>query len=554
MSERRKIENRRDFSDDIKEYIKYKSDCRCSHCGKTLKTDFTVEHVIPLNKGGSNDLSNLVALCQDCNFKKEDFIYYPTEYYKYLKKEFLNELEINQSIFYDEFDWLSPNQVMPEDTKEISVLINPKGLKDRKGKHILVKSNVLLKKCYYKDLDAIYEFLLKHMRCDVLTDEEYKAHIKGRISKYFDKGVIYCITSKLGEVKCVIPIVFKHLDELDSEAPRGGIIPVIDDVFLSDDTCNLADALCVAFDFILTSMTKCFEKPIYFGFYANSHQNVAIDVAGHYILGAMDYGYRVTEVNVVDKMLSEMRGASRKAGRISYIIGKWSKTNGVDREILLDVKPTSTENGVKTLKTYDLYKDCELEPFRFECKDFSMFVSKEFGFNARGRQRNSKVTRKGLGLELVDLPIASVIIPPKSNLCGTVPLHIKKQIDEGMQKPLRVSVDNVISKRDVATLVYLIAKGRSTVKCYRELRPTNEDIKVPQVTKFKSHKKVNVPIEELTFPKGTDYNMEFTSSVKCLAEIRTIGITSDGVICKKDVPYALYLKSQGVKKLSCYCN
>lgn len=148
------------------------------------------------------------------------------------------------------------------------------------------------------------------------------------------------------------------------------------------------------------------------------------------------------------------------------------------------------------------------------------------------------------------MPTASIVIPPKSDLCGTIPLHIKKQIDEGRQKPIRVSVDNVVSKRDVVTLVYLISKGKRTIKCYREFKPTNEVIKVPQVTKFKLHKKINVPIEELKFPKGTD----FTSSVKCLAEIRTIGINSDGVICKKDVPYALYLKSQGATKLSCYCS
>lgn len=553
MNERRKIENRRNFNTEVKDYIRYKSNCRCSHCGKDLKSNFTIEHVIPLNKGGSNDLSNLVALCQDCNTKKDDFIYYPTEYYKYLKDEFLHELELNQSMYYDEFDWLSPTQVMPEDTKELKVYINPKGLRDRKGDLILIQSTVLLKKCYYKDLDDVYNFLLKHMRCDVLTDEEYKTHIKGRISKYFDKGVIYCITSKIGEIKCVIPIVFKHLDELDSEAPRGGVIPVIDDLFICNDTCNLASALSMAVKFILGTMVKCFEKPVYFGMFANTHSNVAIELAGMEIIRSISYGYSVTEVNVMDKLLAEACDVNRKAGRISYIIGKWIESDESASQRHLDRAPTSEVKGQKTLKTYKLYDIESLEHFRSECIEFGNFVSKEFGYGYRGRKK-SKVTKKGLGLELIDLPTASIIIPPKSNLYGTIPLHIKKQIDEGRQKPLRVSVDNVISKRDVATLVYLIGKGKDTIKCYRELRPINEDIKVPKVTKFKPHKKVNVCIEELTFPKGTDYNMEFDSSVKCLAEIKTIGITTDGVICKKDVPYALYLKSQGVKKLSCYCN
>lgn len=54
MNERRKIENRKSFTEEVKDYIRYKSDGRCSHCGKVLKDDFTVEHVIPLNKGGSD--------------------------------------------------------------------------------------------------------------------------------------------------------------------------------------------------------------------------------------------------------------------------------------------------------------------------------------------------------------------------------------------------------------------------------------------------------------------------------------------------------------------
>lgn len=131
--------------------------------------------MIPLNRGGSNDISNIVALC----LEKDDFIYYPTDYYKYLKEEFLDELKVNQSMYYDEFDWLSPNQVLPEDVKEFKVAINPKGLRDSKGRPIITKSIILVKKAYYKDLDDIYKFMLKHLRCDVLIDEEYKKHIKG---------------------------------------------------------------------------------------------------------------------------------------------------------------------------------------------------------------------------------------------------------------------------------------------------------------------------------------------------------------------------------------
>lgn len=554
MNERRKIENRISFTEEVKDYIRYKSDGRCSHCGKVLKDDFTIEHVIPLNKGGSNDISNIVALCLDCNAEKDDFIYYPTDYYKYLKDEFLEELEVNQSMYYDEFDWLSPNQVLPEDVKEFKVAINPKGLKNSKGKPIIAKSTILVKKAYYKDLDDIYKFMLKHLRCDVLTDEEYKAHIKSRISRYFDEGVIYCITSKMGEIKCVIPIIFKSLNRLDSDAPSEGIIPVIDNLFVSSDNPNFSSALTDAIDFILSSMAFSFERPIYFGMNNDSHSNLAIEVTNTSTIGTMDCGYVVSEVDVMDKMLASNYKLSRNAGRISFIIGKWSEgEHGVHsmNEIDLYREPTSTVKSDSSLKEYKLYDIEDLDAFRADCIEFANFVSEEFGGSARGRD---KVTKKGIGFELIDLPTASIVIPPKADLYDTIPLHIKKQIDAGRQKPIRVSKENVVSNRDVATLVYLIGKGKRTIKCYRELRPSRDGTKIPQYTKFKLHKKVNVPIEELKFPKGTDFNMEFTNSVKCLADIKTIGINSDGVICQKDVPYALYLKSQGATKLSCYCS
>lgn len=43
-------------------------DGRCLACGKTAK--LTADHVIPLDKGGSNDISNIQGLCKICNSSK----------------------------------------------------------------------------------------------------------------------------------------------------------------------------------------------------------------------------------------------------------------------------------------------------------------------------------------------------------------------------------------------------------------------------------------------------------------------------------------------------
>ena len=40
----------------------------CAHCGVT--ENLTIDHIIPLAKGGTNDLDNLQPLCKSCNSSK----------------------------------------------------------------------------------------------------------------------------------------------------------------------------------------------------------------------------------------------------------------------------------------------------------------------------------------------------------------------------------------------------------------------------------------------------------------------------------------------------
>jgi len=48
---------------------KYANKCLC--CGSTNEP-LTVDHVIPLSEGGSNDISNIQPLCLSCNSRKQD--------------------------------------------------------------------------------------------------------------------------------------------------------------------------------------------------------------------------------------------------------------------------------------------------------------------------------------------------------------------------------------------------------------------------------------------------------------------------------------------------
>ncbi|MEV7961762.1 HNH endonuclease [Oerskovia paurometabola] len=49
---------------------------RCNKCGRTAEADgvkLVVDHVIPQRWGGGNEITNLQALCEDCNGGKKDY-------------------------------------------------------------------------------------------------------------------------------------------------------------------------------------------------------------------------------------------------------------------------------------------------------------------------------------------------------------------------------------------------------------------------------------------------------------------------------------------------
>lgn len=61
-----------------------KQNGRCSMCGDKISfLHFTVDHVIPVSKGGKNILDNMEAMCETCNRMKDDI----------LKQDFLKHIE-----------------------------------------------------------------------------------------------------------------------------------------------------------------------------------------------------------------------------------------------------------------------------------------------------------------------------------------------------------------------------------------------------------------------------------------------------------------------------
>lgn len=68
MSEKSK---RISFSKEVREYIFQRDNHQCQSCGQTTK--LSIDHIISLASGGSNDISNLQTLCSSCNSRKKHY-------------------------------------------------------------------------------------------------------------------------------------------------------------------------------------------------------------------------------------------------------------------------------------------------------------------------------------------------------------------------------------------------------------------------------------------------------------------------------------------------
>jgi 5-methylcytosine-specific restriction endonuclease McrA len=58
---------KRSVSETKKKYVASNQNWKCGSCAKQLNAWFEVDHRIRLDQGGSNDVTNLVALCRECH-------------------------------------------------------------------------------------------------------------------------------------------------------------------------------------------------------------------------------------------------------------------------------------------------------------------------------------------------------------------------------------------------------------------------------------------------------------------------------------------------------
>ena len=61
---------KRSVSETKKKFVASQQDWKCGDCNNQLSAWYEVDHIQRLEYGGSNEVSNLVALCRECHGKK----------------------------------------------------------------------------------------------------------------------------------------------------------------------------------------------------------------------------------------------------------------------------------------------------------------------------------------------------------------------------------------------------------------------------------------------------------------------------------------------------
>ena len=201
-----------------KKSISLKSNDVCSHCGKFaffghpehVDRLATIEHVIPISKGGSNHHINLVMLCEDCN-KEKDRKIMPISWYAYLKDEYKEELnkyitnylmvmetERTHLLSYDEY-------IFPLDQK---LFMGYQGHSKKQSFRV----NVKMKRANWDDFDLMTDYLIKYLKKNNSLDDEEAAAMN--IAFWLTFGSIYYV-EKNRDITCMVAITMKHVSSVE---------------------------------------------------------------------------------------------------------------------------------------------------------------------------------------------------------------------------------------------------------------------------------------------------------------------------------------------------
>lgn len=202
---RQKIMERDEFSWDEKKHIALKSKDKCCHCGKKvyLGHGATVDHFIPISKGGTNQDFNMIMLCETCNKAKGNKIMYPHTYIRFLNPEDKKKTENFFESYVRSYEYIERRNILACDEYQLDILppVDTKRLK-KKGKDIPT-IKYALKRVRMDDFFTIDEerrkvtdYFIEYLRRIERLDDEESA--RKNIEFWLHFGCIYYVENVTG--------------------------------------------------------------------------------------------------------------------------------------------------------------------------------------------------------------------------------------------------------------------------------------------------------------------------------------------------------------------
>ena len=210
---RQQIIDRNEFDYEDRKFICAKSNNVCAHCGTPIQIgkNATIDHFIPLKKGGINQKLNTIPLCKKCNQEKNSKIINPETYIKFLKPKYKKELEDYYDSYIHSFEYVSRGNLFCCDQYILKVYTGPKLITRNQKKKLEIYDRMsqrfVLDRVYPKELPEVEEFFINYLKhVDFLKDEDTA---RKNIKFWRNFGVMYVIRNKEREIKMLIPITME---------------------------------------------------------------------------------------------------------------------------------------------------------------------------------------------------------------------------------------------------------------------------------------------------------------------------------------------------------
>lgn len=223
------LKKRRRFSEKERARVLQKTACKCGRCGKKLDLhEATIDHIVPMNKGGLNDEYNLIGLCEDCNETKNNFLYNIKDYYKYILPEYIDSYyEYHAFVTYDIrrhnlFNYDTHKYVIYSDKQKtlLSSMVKRRAKKSQIAKMASrMGISVYLAKAYPGDAKEIMELITHCINNEAMIVQNSIYKNDYMIKNEIEDGEVYVLRSNVEKKICGV-FLFKRINDETIQLPQ----------------------------------------------------------------------------------------------------------------------------------------------------------------------------------------------------------------------------------------------------------------------------------------------------------------------------------------------